>query len=211
MWSSRLLSRSRSGKRLNGPPAWMKQTRCQCLRIAAKRVEEAAKGLDGNLGVEEDALVPREVHHGPQILLGNGAAVACLVAVEEVDRLRHVDGEAESSDGRVDNSGDSPSHDIREISHGHAHDLRRQAGEMLAHEQASLTRAGFRRDHDRVEARRPVVDLLGQLDRTLEIAERADFIGPALGNEVGPRAATAATARHALDPGLPHVISVSAP
>ena len=106
-----------------------------------------------------------------------------------MDRLRHVDGEAESADGRVDDPGDAPSHDIGAIGHGHAHDLRRQAGEMLAHEQASLARTALRRDHDRVEARRPVVDLLGQLDRALEIAERADLIGPALGNEVGPTTA----------------------
>src|SRR5678816_3342918 len=101
------------------------------LRISAKGVEEAAKSLDGDLGVEENALVPREVHRGLQILLG-AAVVASLVSIEEVDRLRHVDGEAESSNGRVDHPGDSPSDDIGSIRHGHADDLRRQAGEMLA-------------------------------------------------------------------------------
>jgi hypothetical protein len=39
-----------------------------------------------------------------------------------------------------------------------------------------------------VSKRGPVVDLLGQLDRALEIAEGADLIGPALRNEVGPAA-----------------------
>ena len=167
----------------------MKQTRCpRAFAIPAERVEEAAKGLDGDDGVEQDPLVPREIQHRLQILIGNATAVASLVAVEEMDRLRHVDGEAESVDRRLDDPGDSPSHDLGAIGHGDADDLGRQAGEMLAHEQASLARTALRRDHDRVEARRPVVDLLGQLDRALEIAERADLIGPAFGNEVGTAA-----------------------
>ena len=170
----------------------------ESLGVALERIEKAAEGLGRVHGIEHHALFPRHADEQRELGVVDACAPRALVAVENVDGLGHVEGEAVAHHGLADGVGDIGAHVIGGEGNGHAHDLRGQAGELLAHEQAGLAPAAEGRDGHRVEARRPVADLLGQLHRAFEIAQGARLVRAAFRDDVRSTAA----APHVLRDGL---------
>src|SRR5262249_7970096 len=154
------------------------------LGIALERVDEASESLGGIDGIEHHALLARQLDQQRELGVVDAGPSRALVAVEDVNGLGDVDGETEPRDGLAYGPGDVGADAIRGKGYGHADDLGWEPGQLLAHEEPRLAAAAERRHRYGVEAWGAVTDLLGQLDRALEVAKGADLVGAAFRNDV---------------------------
>ena len=99
----------------------------QRLRIARERLHQPAEALRGVDRIEQEPFLPRELYDDPQLRIGRLRGAGPLVAVQQVDGLGHLDGEAEALDGGADRPDDGLAHPLGRAGDRHAHDLAREA------------------------------------------------------------------------------------
>src|SRR5215831_6166174 len=108
------------------------------LRIALERVEEPAEGLGGVHGIEHHALFPCHPDQERELAVVDGGPSRALVAVEEMNGLGHFEGESVAAHGLADGLHGVGADGLGGPRDRHAYDLRRQADELLAHEEPRL-------------------------------------------------------------------------
>ena len=95
--SEELVRRETPGNRLKMPPVWMKQTGGRAPSDRGGACRRAAERLGGVDGIEHHTFGPGQRDDVGQLRVAHAGAPDALVAIEEVDGLRHLDGEAEAA------------------------------------------------------------------------------------------------------------------
>ena len=162
-------------------------------------VEQSRERLRRVDGVEDDTLRAREAHDRVELLRAHLPAPRALVAVEQPDLRRRLDGERVAAARFADDARHVVA-DARGFPRdGHADDVPAQPVELLRHEQPRLAPAAEGGDHDRVEVGRAVADLLGELLAARDVTEGARDGRAALGDDVGRAAAPPHARRQLLE------------
>src|SRR5262249_10888605 len=148
-------------------------TRPELAGGAPETIDEAAERLRGGDGIQDDTLQARETDDRLKLLLTNTGPPDPLESVQPLHLVRHLHEDAVLTARGLDHLGDVLADARRRPRHRHAHDLRAQACELARHEQTGLAAAAEGRDHDGVEGRGAVADLLGDLLAAPQVAECA--------------------------------------
>lgn len=85
----------------------------QRLPVPRERLDQRAKAARGVHRVQHYALVARDLRDQTERAVGHFAAVGPVITLEQVHRLRHLDGEAVAVDGRAHGALDVVAHALR--------------------------------------------------------------------------------------------------